>query len=100
MFPNTVVGSVVGTGAAINVLLGFKPDFVRVVNVTDGAELFRFRGQTGVTIAATGARTVQAGLTDYEGADGEGFTIGAVAAVNVDTETLVYEAVRSAPGAQ
>jgi hypothetical protein len=100
MFPNTVIGQVTATGNAINVVLGFKPDKVRVVRVSNGAELQRFRGQTGMLIAASGARTVQAGITDYEGTEGEGFTIPATAAVNANGEVLMYEAVRSAPGAQ
>lgn len=36
MKPQIATGTAVGTGAAINVSVGFVPDYVRVVNLTDG----------------------------------------------------------------
>lgn len=99
MIPNTVVGQVAGTGAAINVLLGFKPDYVEVYNAVTGANLKRFRGSTGMKQVVAGDITVAAGLLDYTGPDGEGFTIPVDAAVNVNAQAINYLAVRSGPGA-
>lgn len=36
MANNVEIGSYTGTGAAINIELGFVPEYVRVVNTTDG----------------------------------------------------------------
>lgn len=98
MQPNTKIGSLVATAAATNVIIGFQPDYVEVVNVTDGQKLAAYNGQTGMTVGADGAVTVEAGIVPYEGDDGEGFTIPAGGPVNVNGETLVYNAVRSGAG--
>lgn len=40
-------GSFVGTAAAVNVELGFVPDYIRVWNETDGDEVYEwFKGMT------------------------------------------------------
>lgn len=98
MIPNTVVGQVAGTGAAINVVLGFKPDYVEVYNAVTGANLKRFRGSTGMKQVVAGDVTVAAGLTDYAGPLGEGFTIPIDAQVNVNGQAINYLAIRTAPG--
>lgn len=98
MFPNTVIGSVLGTGAAINVVLGFKPDYVECYNANTGSKISRFRGSTGMKQVVAGTITVAAGLTDYEGPLGEGFTIPIDAQVNVNTQQINYIAYRTAPG--
>lgn len=105
MFPNTVIGKVAGTGIAINVVLGFKPDFVECYNANTGQKLARFRGQANTfkTVSAGTITTVTGanGLADYTGAtQGEGFTIPADAQVNVNGQDICYVAVRSAPGAK
>lgn len=108
MIPNTVVGQVIGTGALINVVLGFKPDYVFLENAVTGASLARFRGSTSSTKAvAAGTITVVAGpgagaLADYGSATttGEGFTIPVDAQVNVATQAINYMAVRSGPGSR
>lgn len=99
MIPNTVIGSVPGTGAAINVVLGFKPDYVEVVNSVTGSMLRRFRGFTGLKEVVAGTVTVAAGLTDYSGPTGDGFTIPVDAQVNINGNTISYIAIRSGPGA-
>lgn len=99
MTPNTVVGRVTGTGSAINVVLGFKPDYVEVVNATTGAILRRFRGSTGQKVVVAGTITVAAGLLDYTGPTGDGFTIPVDAQVNVNGQVIDYLAVRSGAGA-
>lgn len=99
MIPSTIVGSIAGTGAAINVVLGFKPDYVLIENAVTGASMTRFRGTTNSTkTIVAGTITVVAGLADYSGTTGEGFTIPIDAQVNVATQTINYVAVRSGPG--
>jgi hypothetical protein len=101
MFPNTVVGSVTGTGAAINIEVGFLPDKVRLVNQSTGrtAEWYRsMPAGTGVvasTIVGTGL------VSPYNGAPnfGNGFTIG-TDAINTNGQVIAYEVVRSGPGAK
>ena len=109
MIPSTVVGQVTGTGAAINVSIGFKPDYVKLVNRTTGAMLEYFRASgtaggsrktitTGVVTVATGA----ASIADYGSSTttGDGFTIPVDAQVNVAAQIIDYQAHRSGPGAQ
>lgn len=104
MFPNTVVGTYTGNGAAKNIVLGFKPDFVLVANITDGDIMATgWRGLTaagaGVDIGAAVAANADNDLTmDYEGALGEGFTVGTDLSENA--KVYGYLAIRSAPGAQ
>lgn len=102
MIPNTVVGSVMGTGAAINVVLGFKPDHIEIINDTSSASLEKFRGSANTTkTVAAGTRTTvtgAAGVSDYSGSTGEGFTIPADANVNVAAQLIRYKAIRTAPG--
>jgi len=104
MLPNTVVGTYTGNGAAKNILLGFKPDFVLVVNITDGDIMSTgFRGLTAagasVDIGAAVAANADNALTlTYEGTDGEGFTVGTDLSENA--KVYGYLAVRSGPGAQ
>ncbi len=107
MIPNTVVGQTTGTGAAINVVLGFLPDKVELVNRTTGATLEWYRG---AGIAGGSKKTVVAGtvtivtgaasVAPYESATlGAGFTIPADAQVNVAANVIDYVAIRSGPGA-
>ena len=105
MIPSTVVGQVTGTGAAINVVIGFQPDYCLIVNRTTGSRLERFRAagvQSNKTIVA-GTITVvttTASMSDYSATPGEGFTIPVDAQVNVATQAIDYLACRSGPGAQ
>lgn len=104
MFPNTVVGKYTGTGAAVNVVLGFKPDFLLVTNITDGdiiGSAFRDGTAAGAStdIGAAAATNADNALTlTYAGADGEGFTAGTD--FSESGKVYGYLAIRSAPGAQ
>ncbi len=102
MLPNTVIGSVTGTGAAINVVLGFVPDYVQVVHRLTGAKLEKFRGATTtIKTVSAGTKTVAAGITSYESnTTGEGFTIPVDATVNINTNVIDYIAVRSGAGSK
>lgn len=104
MFPNTVVGTYEGTGAAINVVLGFVPDYVKIINTEDGDAVHEwFKGMAAgtsiATLAAAGPVLNAAdGVTEYEGTEGEGFTVGTD--ISESGKTFYYVAVRSGPGAQ
>lgn len=82
-------GTYTGTGAAINVQIGFIPDFVFIFNVTDSdiAHVF-FNGMTAGTsidIAAAVAANAADGVTAYagsRGANSAGFTVGTDASEN------------------
>lgn len=72
-----------GTGAAINVQIGFVPDYVRIVNITDGDYTMEwFNGMTAGTsidTAAAVAANAADGITAYAGTSGgnsAGFTVG------------------------
>lgn len=103
---NIVVGSVVGTGAALNVQCGFVPSHVRVVNATDGTDIDEwFQGMAaGTSIrnnsAAVALRANPDGITPYAGAVNAacGFTIGV--AMSVNGKTLRYVAFEEGPGWQ
>lgn len=104
MIPSTVIGDVAGTGAAINVVLGFKPDYVKAVNRVSGAQLewFRPAGTNSRKVVVAGTVSVVTGAASvaaYEGTTGEGFTIPADAQVNVSGQQIDYFATRSGPGA-
>ena len=94
------VGTVTGTGAAINISLGWIPDYVKVVNLTDGDTIDEwFRGNG----AATSIRTVLAvatnaanGISEYAGTEagvGKGFTIGS--AISESAKVLNWFALRN-----
>jgi hypothetical protein len=105
-------GTVEGTGAAINVQLGFVPSYVKVFNIDDDGTLWpTIEWVTGMAAASgwktlkvadsgstgnlSSAKITSAGISTYagtEGANSAGFTIGADADVNVDGETIVYMA--------
>lgn len=102
MIPSTVVGTFTGTGAALNVVLGFKPDYVRVVNVTDRDITHEwFRGimadGTSVDTAAAVATNADNGISALAGTAGEGFVAGTD--ISENGKVYGYLAVRSGPGA-
>jgi len=92
---------VAGTGATLNVELGFIPDAIEVLNATDRTSViysaFDTVNTSGVDVSALGAKTkaasAAAGLavSDNDSAF-RGFTIGASASVNTDTNVLVITA--------
>lgn len=76
-------GTYTGTGAAINVELGFSPDFVMLWNVTDGDLMGLWSSDmddgTAIDIAAAVAGNAANGISAYAGASattGKGFTVG------------------------
>lgn len=112
-----VAGIVTGTGAALNVEVGFKPSKVTITNkvtrtkiecifttVTSAvADVNGVKQHTetvtasGIATDAAGARTVMTAghLAQYAGADGseaKGFTIAAAATPNVNANDIVWEA--------
>lgn len=91
-------GTVVGTGAAINVQLGFKPSEVQVFNDTAGDNLYYLDsmadGSAYKRIAAgTGTKITANGISQYAGnsANARGFTIG-TDGVNANGVTLRWVA--------
>lgn len=103
-------GTFAGTGAAVNVELGFVPDYVKVVNVTDGDDCWEFFGgmtdghaiytravtDNATTGNASMARITANGIsqrspTDY--ASKQGFTAGT--ALSESGKTFAYVAVRT-----
>lgn len=105
------VGTYTGTGAAVNVELGFVPDYVKITNVTDGDEYWEFytgmtNGHAIYTRSVTdNATTGNAGITritangitsrdptDYSSK--QGFTAGT--ALSESGDTFAYIAVRNA----
>lgn len=93
-------GTVEGTGAAINVVLGYTPSMVHVINIDGDAEYIwtadMTAGEAYKTIAnGTTAQVASGGVTVYAGVSGTtgaGFTIGADTDVNVSAETIMWYA--------
>lgn len=98
------IGTVEGTGAAINIECGFNPDYVKVLNIDSATleELEWFKGMADASaIKKTGTPTrtkiTTLGISAYAGVSGSnslGFTIGADLDVNVVAETIYYLAIR------
>ncbi|MEO1169926.1 MAG: hypothetical protein AAFW97_14570 [Pseudomonadota bacterium] len=110
-------GAVEGTGSAINVSIGFQPDYVKCFNIddagdlhavaewtTDMADASMFKGlkiaDDGTTSNLSNTYVASDGITPYAGDDtnGEGFTIGADGDLNASGETIVWIAMRDAGG--
>lgn len=111
-FGSPRTGSVEGTGAAINIQLGFVPSKVRLVNIDDAGNLdpilewndqmpdasgILFLAVAGPDAGAARSHDLitTAGISRYagtRGANNAGFTIGANANVNAAGETIVWEA--------
>lgn len=92
--PNIKVGSYTGTGAAINVAIGFVPDAVVLWNRTDGTPVALWTSNmtdgTAIDIAAAAATNAAGGISEYAGAagtTGAGFTAG----VDYSTSAKVYD---------
>ncbi len=96
-----VVGTVAGTGASLNVPVGFVPRKVEVYNETKSTCVVWVKGMTsGKGFLHTGAAYMSvlasAGISEYDGSSSyaPGFTIGADGSVNISADTLVYVAYR------
>jgi hypothetical protein len=95
------IGSYVGTGAAINIELGFVPQHVRIVNETDAdavwewffgmtaAHAINLSGAAPVRITVNGVTALEP--TNYSGK--KGFTAGS--ALSESGKTFRYIAMRS-----
>lgn len=99
-------GTVTGTGAAINVSIGFEPDYVKVINDTAGAFLEWYSSMTDGhgykrVAAGTGTKITANGISIYAGSDtaAKGFTLGTDVDVNVNAVALRYIAISDGPGA-
>lgn len=96
--PSIKTGTVTGTGAAINVSLGFTPDYVRIVNITDADQVDEwFSGMTdGTSIQTNAAVSARAsgGISAYAGSTtaAPGFTIGS--GISESAKVLRYVAMR------
>ncbi len=97
-------GSYVGTAAAINVQLGWTPDYVKVWNETDGDEIYEwFSGMTaGHALKSTNNASTQFskitsnGVSAYSPTDysaKKGFTVGT--AISESGKTFRYFASRN-----
>ena len=111
---NVVTGKVTGTGAAINVQLGFQPRYVKVFNPNDAGGLYPTIEYFDGMPAASGFKTKVVadngttgnkssdyvtvnGISMYAGTaagNSEGFTIGADADINANGEDVYYIAAR------
>lgn len=86
--PQTKTGTYTGTGAAINISLGFVPDWIEVINITDGDKRFVFtQATTHVHAGGTDATAAVAsnGISPFAGTRGgvgAGFTAGTEASVS------------------
>lgn len=100
------VGKYTGTGAAITIELGFVPDYVRVVNITDSDimwEWYRDGSAAGSAIETTvDVHTLAAnGITAFAGAGTPagakaGFTIGT--SLSEAAKVMGYLAIRNTTG--
>lgn len=94
------MGTIVGTGAAIAVTLGWVPDHIKVVNVTDADQMDEWykgmaQGSSIQTNAAVATRATN-GLSTLTGATGVlGFTIGS--GISEVGKSLTWIAMRQIP---
>ncbi|HEX7930127.1 MAG TPA: hypothetical protein VF470_04380 [Sphingomicrobium sp.] len=94
-----------GTGASIDIQLGWVPDYVIVQNheAADFARLQWFKGMTAghaiKTVTSTNSLITSLGITQLSAptSGGQGFRIGADTDVNVSGEALTWCAFRNAP---
>lgn len=98
MMQEIVTGTVEGTGAVINISLGFKPKWVRLLNV-DGLVTCEWNASmpdaSGLITKTAGtlSRILVGGVTPYDGVAGgagAGFTIGTDVDINQPAETVDY----------
>lgn len=107
MLSNIVTGSVTGTGADIDITLGFIPSKVEVLNVTAsdfcGMQWFSTLPDAyGIKrLTSTWTKITSLGITPLGGAAGAtklGFRIGADTDLNVAAEVMHWVAYRNGPG--
>jgi hypothetical protein len=92
--PSSVTGTYTGTGAAVNIPLGFYPSLFVAANETDGDELFHaFRKPDGTyaTIETAAAAATEAnGVTRYTGAAGSA-AVGVTVGTGMSENAKVYQ---------
>lgn len=90
----TYVGSVTGTGSALDVTkLGFRPRVVKLINKDQPATLYWNKEMPN----ASGLKEVAAGTKTFPTTNGitplaNGFRIGALANINVADQVIYFEA--------
>lgn len=100
------IGSVTGTGAAINVSCGFEPEAVILFNGNDAGSAAAVMLWSNNMAAASAIKLLTAaqakittlGISSYAGVAGgagKGFTIGADTDMNAAGEVLTYIALRT-----
>lgn len=108
MSNDIVVGTVEGTGSAINVSIGFVPRVVIAYNIDDAGAVMPIVIWSQNDAAAKGAKLISTGhsylaangISEYAGSSvvgseaSPGFTIGADADLNASGETINYIALR------
>lgn len=105
MASESKIGSYTGTGAAIDVELGWVPDYIRIWNATDGDETYEwFSGMAAANALKTAnhastqlALITSNGITALNPKDfakKKGFTVGT--AISESTKVFRYIAVRNA----
>lgn len=102
-------GTVEGTGALISIAVGFKPKIVKLINVDGRAMLFwnerlgdgdGYKVLTGIDATADTVSLhsliTSNGVTAVDGDHDtkSGFTIGTDSDINVNGETIIWEAYR------
>lgn len=106
MATNIKTGSYTGDGAAQNISVGFEPDYVRIINATDGTTVSEwFNGMaagSAITVVAAAGPVLDAAnqITAYAGSTtaATGFTVGTD--LSVSAKVYYYLAIESGPGAQ
>lgn len=101
---NIKTGTVTGTGAALNVSLGFAPDYVKVFNDTAGDSIEWMSNMSAGhgfkrVAAGTGTKITTGGVSLFTGSATQqaGFTVG-TDAVNTNGVVLRYVATANGPG--
>jgi hypothetical protein len=91
-------GLYIGSGAELNIIVGFQPSKIVLHNDTDDTEFVWFAGMAAGTMfqyTSAGAKTmITGGPTVYAGADGEGFTVPTTAVLNTAADLVYWEAYR------
>lgn len=103
MLQNFASGTLDGTGAAMNIEIGWQPDRIEVQNIeaADFAKLVWLKGMTAAhaikTVTSTNSMITSLGVSLYAGSTSaqQGFTIGADTDVNVSGEALTWCAWRN-----
>lgn len=101
IYPQTVIGTVVGGSSATAVVLGFTPDHVEVINMTDYNKMFIWAtpmtSDTAVILypASTISQIASGGVTPVTTAGSQGFSLGFNIAIA--SKLLAYKATKNRP---